>query len=119
VRIALVLLTFALAGCAGSREGPAPAAAASALGETGSAERGLALARTRCGSCHALGAEDASRVAAAPPLRDIHRKYPVEGLQEAFGEGVMVGHPMMPQFQLGATEVADLVAYLKSFEGKR
>ena len=42
----------------------------------------------------------------------------VENLEEALGEGIVVGHPEMPQFQFSPQNVGALVAYLKSLGGK-
>ena len=55
-------------------------------------------------------------MAAAPPFRTLHHRYPVEDLAEALAEGIMTAHPAMPQFKLGVTEIDDLIAYLKSLE---
>ena len=57
-----------------------------------------------------------SAMAAALPLRDIANLYPPTQLQEAFGEGVMTGHPAMPQFELRPGEINDLIAYLESIQ---
>ena len=31
-------------------------------------------------------------------------------------EGIVTGHPNMPQFELDAAQIDDLIAYLKSLE---
>ena len=46
-------------------------------------ERGYALIRANCSGCHAVGRADASPTPDAPPLRDLHQRYPVEFLAEA------------------------------------
>lgn len=87
--------------------------------EPGDAGRGLALVEARCSSCHAVGKAGDSPYPAAPPLRTLHMKYDVEGLAEAFAEGILVGHrgpQQMPEFVLTPEEIDDLIAYLKSFE---
>ena len=87
--------------------------------EPGDAARGQALAEARCSGCHAVGATGDSPYPAAPPLRTLHMKYDVEGLAEAFAEGILVGHRgprQMPEFVLTPEEIDDLIAYLKSFE---
>jgi hypothetical protein len=53
---------------------------------------------------------------AAPPLRDLHKRYPVADLAESFSEGIMTGHPTMPQFQLDGAQIGDLIAYLQTLE---
>jgi mono/diheme cytochrome c family protein len=40
----------------------------------------------------------------------------VESLQEALAEGIVTGHPSMPQFQLDPGQVQDVIAYLKTLE---
>ena len=61
---------------------------------------------------------DKVRITSAPPFRDIAAKGNVENLEEALGEGIVVGHPDMPQFKFKAENVAALIAYLKSLSGK-
>lgn len=90
------------------------ASAASALDPA--AQRGLTFAQTNCAICHAVGPVGASPLPIAPPFRTLHESYPVEQLEEAFAEGVVTGHPSMPQYQLDIAEIADLIAYLKSLE---
>jgi len=50
------------------------------------------------------------------PLRTLHERYPVESLQEALGEGIVTGHPDMPEFRFDAREVGDFIAFLKTLE---
>jgi cytochrome c len=52
----------------------------------------------------------------APPFRTLHERYPVETLQESLAEGIVTGHPTMPEFQLDPGQVGDVIAYLKSLE---
>ena len=52
----------------------------------------------------------------APPFRTLHERYPVESLQESLAEGIVTGHPSMPEFRLDPGQVADVIAYLKSLE---
>lgn len=79
-------------------------------------QRGLRFVRTHCASCHAVDKVSPSPLRAAPPFRDLHKSYPVENLQEALGEGIVTGHPSMPEFQLDPGQVNDVIAYLKSLE---
>jgi mono/diheme cytochrome c family protein len=71
-----------------------------------------------CARCHAVGLVGASPLTEAPPFRDLHKRYPVEELSEALGEGIVTGHPSMPEFQLDAAQVGDVIAYLKTLERK-
>lgn len=79
-------------------------------------EQGRELVLKNCGMCHAVGAVDASPNAQAPAFRDLHRRYPIENLEEALGEGILTGHPQMPQFVFAPAEVAAVIAYLKSVQ---
>ena len=85
-------------------------------GELGSAARGAVFAREQCAACHAVGADGASPLAAAVPLREISRRYPVEQLEEAFAEGFVSTHSTMPEFVLDAGQNRDLIAYLASIQ---
>jgi hypothetical protein len=40
--------------------------------------------------------------------------YPVEGLQESLAEGIVTGHPSMPEFRFDADQIGDFIAFLKS-----
>jgi mono/diheme cytochrome c family protein len=52
----------------------------------------------------------------APPLREVHQRYPVEHLAEALAEGLVTGHPGKPAFRFDAQQVDDIIEYLKSLE---
>ena len=78
--------------------------------------RGRQFAQANCAMCHAIGRFGDSPLAIAPPFRTLHLRYPVEDLEEALAEGVMTGHPTMPQFQLDAAQITDFIAYLKTLE---
>jgi mono/diheme cytochrome c family protein len=78
--------------------------------------RGRTLVDANCAGCHALGRAGASPTPAAPPLRDLHHRYPVESLAEALAEGLVTGHPGKPVFRFEPQEVDDIIDYLKSLE---
>ena len=80
------------------------------------AAQGAALAEARCAACHAIGRTGASPRAGAPAFRDLHRRYPVEQLAESLAEGIVTGHPDMPEQAFGAAEVEALIAYLRGLE---
>jgi cytochrome c len=79
-------------------------------------QRGYTFAHDHCASCHAIGRSGDSPLRAAPPLRTLHLRYPVEHLAESLAEGIVTAHPTMPQFQLDVGQIGDLIAYLKSLE---
>ena len=71
-----------------------------ARAEDPSAEEGRGLAEANCATCHALGAEGASPLAAAPPFRDVAKRYSAEELMDGFMEGLPVGHDIMPDWDM-------------------
>jgi mono/diheme cytochrome c family protein len=81
-----------------------------------SEQRGKTFALTNCARCHATDRVSPSPLAVAPPFRDLHRRYPIETLSEAFAEGIYTGHPTMPAFQLDPDQINDLLSFLKSLE---
>ena len=80
------------------------------------AQRGLTFVRVHCAQCHAIDAASESPLAIAPPFRSLHLKFPIESLQRRLSEGIVAGHPTMPQFRLEADQVADVIAYIKTLE---
>ena len=91
-----------------------PASAAGVLDPA--AQRGLVLVQTNCAHCHAVGRAGGSPLKIAPPFRTLHLHYPVEDLQEPLAEGIVTGHPTMPEFRFDPGQVGDVIAYLKSLE---
>jgi mono/diheme cytochrome c family protein len=81
-----------------------------------SAQRGVVIARTYCVKCHAIDKLSPSPLAIAVPFRDLHKKYPVDQLQEALAEGVVTGHPTMPEFRFDPGQIADFIAFLKTLQ---
>lgn len=80
------------------------------------AQRGLVFVRARCAQCHSVDRVGPSPLKVAPPFRTLHDRYPVESLQESLAEGIVTGHPSMPEFQLDPGQVTDVISYLKSLE---
>lgn len=91
-------------------------ATASATALEPAAQRGQVFAQTNCAMCHAIGRFGDSPLPLAPPFRTLHDLYPIEDLAEAFAEGVVTGHPSMPQYQLDPPQIDDLLAYMKTLE---
>lgn len=79
-------------------------------------QRGQVLVVRNCAQCHAVGLRDASPHREAPPLRELHRRYDVQNLEEALAEGILTGHPAMPEFRFAARDVKAIITYLKSLE---
>ena len=80
---------------------PAPLASA----QEPRAQRGRVFAQTNCAMCHAIGRTGDSPLAIAPPFRTLHKRYPVDDLEESLAEGIVTGHPTMPQFQLDIAQI--------------
>jgi mono/diheme cytochrome c family protein len=80
------------------------------------AQRGLVIVRTNCSRCHAIGKVGNSPLPIVPPFRTLHERYRVEDLEEPLAEGIVTGHPTMPEFRFDPGQVGDIVAYLKSLE---
>ena len=89
--------------------------AATALAQS-NPQVGRRLAEANCARCHAVGRVGESPLPIAPPFRTLHARYPVENLAEAFAEGIVVGHPTMPEFRLDPDQIENLIAYLKALE---
>lgn len=80
--------------------------------------RGETLLKTSCAGCHAIGDTGTSPHSVAPPFRTLSRNYPVEALEEALAEGIVSGHPDMPEFKFESPDVGAIIAYLKSIQAQ-
>jgi len=82
--------------------------------------RGQALAKDNCGRCHAVGRSGESANPASPPFRHLARKYPLSNLEEALGEGIVVGHEGvdMPPFRFSSAQIEALLTYLGAIQKK-
>jgi mono/diheme cytochrome c family protein len=78
--------------------------------------RGGQLLQKNCAKCHAIGRTGESPFKDAPAFRTLGQRYPIESLEESLGEGIMTGHPDMPEFEFDADEVGAIIAYLKSIQ---
>lgn len=87
-----------------------------ALALTPAEQRGKNFVMNNCSRCHAIDKVSPSPLKIAPPFRDLHRKYPIETLQESLAEGISTGHPTMPEFRLEPDQINDVLSYLKSLE---
>jgi mono/diheme cytochrome c family protein len=78
--------------------------------------RGQELLEQNCAHCHAVGRTGASPNKDAPAFRTLGRRYAIEALEEALGEGIVSGHPDMPDMSFDAEQVGDIIAYLKTIQ---
>lgn len=119
---AACLGVLALTACAQPAEesaNPSPPAALSTDVDTASIEAGRTIAEAYCSTCHAVGVDGESPHLDAPKFRDIAKQYPVEALAEALAEGIVVGHPDMPEFVFEPEEIDHLLDYLISIQSTR
>jgi cytochrome c len=91
-------------------------ASACALAASPSAQRGLNIARTHCARCHSIDKVSESPLKIAPPFRTLHERYPVTDLEEPLGEGIVTGHPTMPEFRFEADQIHDFIEFLKTLQ---
>jgi cytochrome c len=93
-----------------------PVGNATAISQEAMMASGKALVEANCQVCHAIGKTGASPNPKSPPFRMLSRRYPIDTIAEAFAEGVFVGHPEMPEFELEPSQIDSLIAYLKSVQ---
>jgi len=79
---------------------------------------GRAIVSKHCARCHAIDKEGASSHKDAPPFRTLSQRYPIESLAEALAEGIVTGHPDMPEFVFEPPEISAILAYLESLGGR-
>jgi len=87
-----------------------------ALAASPAEQRGKTFVLTNCARCHSIDRTTPSPLKIAPPFRTLHNRYPIETLAEALAEGIVTGHPTMPQFQLEPDQINDLLSFLKTLE---
>lgn len=97
----------------------APAQAQQSLQDADRAAQGRVLVQRNCGMCHAVGKTGRSRNPEAPPFRELHQRYDVEMIGEALAEGILTGHPAMPEFRFEPNEVISIILYLRSIQDKQ
>jgi mono/diheme cytochrome c family protein len=77
---------------------------------------GRVFAERTCAGCHSIERTGDSPHPDALPFRRISERYAVRNLEEAFAEGIFVGHPDMPPFQLAPEEIDDLLDYIEAIQ---
>ena len=88
------------------------------LAQSSAVARGEAIAQKSCARCHAIGETDTSSMGLAPPFRDLSKRYPLETLEEALAEGIVVGHPAMPRFTFEPREINALLSFIGSLKSR-
>ncbi|MHA1190211.1 MAG: c-type cytochrome, partial [Alphaproteobacteria bacterium] len=77
---------------------------------------GREIAVAKCGACHATATTGDNPHPAAPAFLTLSQRYPLVYLEEALGEGIVTGHPDMPEIVLEPDAVAALLSYLASIQ---
>lgn len=86
---------------------------AAALAQAAPPQDGRALLETNCARCHAVSGVGPSPLPKAPTMREVARKYNPDNLGEALAEGIVTGHPEMPEFVFEPDEIAAIIDYLR------
>ena len=81
--------------------------------------RGEAMAETLCAQCHAVRRTGDSPHREAIKFRQISWRYPIGDLAEPLAEGIMVGHPDMPEWQFEPMDIEALLTYIESIQEPR
>ena len=89
-----------------------------AFAQSSPSARGEAIAQRHCARCHAIRETGASPMGLAPPFRDLSKRYPIETLEEALAEGIVVGHPAMPRFTFEPREINALLTYISGLKSR-
>jgi cytochrome c len=87
-----------------------------ALAASPSAQRGFNIARTYCARCHSIDKVTESPLKIAHPFRTLHERYPVTNLEEPLAEGIVTGHPTMPEFRFEPDQIHDFIEFLKTLQ---
>ncbi|MGL5117159.1 MAG: c-type cytochrome [Beijerinckiaceae bacterium] len=81
------------------------------------ATSGRIFVQANCSRCHNVG-NGISPLAKVPNFATLSRRYRPSDLEEAFAEGIVTGHPGMPEFTLTPRQIDDLVAYLRRLRAR-
>lgn len=106
IRLLAIIFTLAIPATGG----------ALAQSDSADIEHGRALVELNCGRCHGIGTDDASSHSEAPPFRVLSQRYPLDALEEAFAEGIVTGHPDMPEFAASPEQIDDILAYIATIQ---
>lgn len=79
---------------------------------------GKKIAEKLCARCHAVERTGLSPNQKAPAFRTFAQKWPVENLEEALAEGIVVGAHIMPEFEFEPQEITNLLAHIEALSTK-
>src|SRR5438552_15382866 len=69
-------------------------------------DKGRELVQANCSRCHNIEKTGDSPFPPAPPFRVIATRYKASDIEEALVEGIVVGHPAMPEFEMTGEQAA-------------
>ena len=75
---------------------------------------GRELVTTYCADCHAIETTGDSTHPQAPPFRELHNRYELDWLSEGLVEGLVSGHPDMPEFEFDPAQAEAIIVSLES-----
>jgi mono/diheme cytochrome c family protein len=78
----------------------------------GDAAHGEIIAKRWCAACHLVASDQAEANSDAPPFVSIARKKQASELTDFLTDP----HPKMPNMSLSRSEIADVVAYIKTLD---
>ena len=78
----------------------------------GNAAHGEIIAKRWCSACHSVASDQARANSDAPPFASIARKKQASELKGFLTDP----HPKMPNMSLSRSEIADIVAYIKTLD---
>ncbi|MEK4032859.1 cytochrome c [Methylocystis sp. IM3] len=79
----------------------------------GDAQKGAAIAKRWCASCHVVSKDQSSANADAPSFFDVAKR---RTDRKQLGNFLMDPHPPMPDMHLSRKEIEDIVSYIRSLD---
>lgn len=79
---------------------------------------GRMLLAQHCGSCHAIGRDDASPLQGAPAFREIYLRFPNKQLEALILQGAVSHYNAMPQIEFSLADTDAIMTYLASIAGE-
>jgi len=107
-------ILFALVNSSAAEQVPDPEASTPTAQAT--LRRGQKIVAENCVSCHGITKIDRSTHPEAPPFREIASRYSVWLLAESLAEGIVSGHPDMPEFVFEPDEINAILTYMDSLK---
>jgi len=80
------------------------------------AQRGRALLKEFCASCHAIGKTGNSPMRGALPFRMLSRSFDLDQFPRLLERGLSSSHPTMPEFKFSGRDARAATAYLRTIQ---